>query len=250
MPKRLVSVGVGVILAASSAGSARADSSFPGFGGSWQGLHAGLNAGGGLGNTDVTSSFYLFGAIAPDSPISPEAPHFGTSGFLGGGQVGYDWQLGSFVLGAEADFSGSTVTGSRSSSGVDIEPYAFTETQKNEVSWLTTLRARAGYAVSQQWLPYVTAGFAAGGVRGSQNTTFATGVVYQSSTSTVRTGPAIGAGLDYALAPNWIARFEYVRVSLDKFGTMALEAPVGPYTKSTTFATQLNILRVGADWKF
>lgn len=92
----------------------------------WQGLYAGVHAGGG------------FGKVGPAN----------TSGLVGGAQVGYNVQLNNVVVGGEADLSASGVRNN-----------SFTE--KTRQKWLGSLRARAGYAVGNV-LPYVTGGVAMG----------------------------------------------------------------------------------------
>ena len=77
----------------------------------WTGFYFGAHAGGGWGHTDVNGSPYRAtsrgeGVIAP-SPVGVDV-----SGWLAGGQIGANYQAGSWVLGAEADVSGANLTGS------------------------------------------------------------------------------------------------------------------------------------------
>ena len=219
----------------------------------WNGFHIGLNAGGGFGNVDTSANFQgprNSGIILPDSPLSPENHHFGTSGFIGGGQFGYDTMIGGLVVGAVVDFSGSTINGTYSASGVDSTgPTPFTETQKSQLDWLSTLRARFGYEVVPGWLPYITGGLAFGKFEGSERLT-GIGTTYQSTTSTIRTGGVVGAGLDYRIMPNWTVGLEYLHASFGKFGTPAPSQQVLSFTHNTTFEPELNIIRVGFDWHF
>ena len=94
----------------------------------WGGVYAGLNLGYGWGK--VTNS----GA--------------NPSGILGGGQVGYNWQSGPFVYGAEADLQGSNANDTFAS-------------WKFSNPWFGTLRGRAGYAFNNI-LVYGTLGLAIG----------------------------------------------------------------------------------------
>ncbi|GGH28550.1 porin [Alsobacter metallidurans] len=90
----------------------------------WQGLYAGVHAGGGFGKAGPTN----------------------TSGLVAGGQVGYNLQMNNFVAGVEADLSAS---------GIRNNSY----TDKTRQKWLGSARARVGYAVGNV-LPYVTGGVA------------------------------------------------------------------------------------------
>src|SRR5216683_213363 len=56
----------------------------------WTGFYAGVNAGYGWANVGVAGASNNL------------------SGFIGGGQLGYNWQIGAFVIGVEGDFQGST----------------------------------------------------------------------------------------------------------------------------------------------
>ena len=66
----------------------------------WQGLYLGVNAGYGWGN-DNAASFSAFGGSS--GAINP-------SGWFGGGQVGYNAQFNSLVLGLEADLQGADIS--------------------------------------------------------------------------------------------------------------------------------------------
>jgi outer membrane immunogenic protein len=103
---------------------------------------------------------------------------FQSSGFIGGGTLGYNWQVGTFVYGLETDFSGLT----NSTSFTQRAPLAFIsssatsalgfwETFSNRINWLWTVRPRIGLAVDCT-LVYFTAGFALAGVH---NTLASTG---------------------------------------------------------------------------
>ncbi|MER8849690.1 porin family protein, partial [Mesorhizobium australicum] len=58
----------------------------------WTGAYIGVNAGGGFGTFNLAPSGGGPGSIDLDA-----------SGFLGGVQAGYNWQVGQFVYGVEAD---------------------------------------------------------------------------------------------------------------------------------------------------
>ena len=73
----------------------------------WTGFYIGLNAGGII--TSGSRSVTLFDPVAGDFLNSsfPGGIGNGQSGFIGGGQAGYNWQTGAFVLGIVTDFDGS-----------------------------------------------------------------------------------------------------------------------------------------------
>jgi outer membrane immunogenic protein len=79
------------------------------------------------------------------------------SGGLVGGTVGFNYQLGSIVLGLEGDIDWSGISGSGSC-------VAGTLSCQTTNDWLGTARGRIGYAFNQV-LPYVTGGAAFGNLR-------------------------------------------------------------------------------------
>src|SRR5438876_10301431 len=74
----------------------------------WTGFYAGLHAGGGGGSKDEGPVPFSFGT----SLITPLPFSVGVSGWLAGGQVGANYQSGSFVIGIEAQASGANLKGS------------------------------------------------------------------------------------------------------------------------------------------
>jgi outer membrane immunogenic protein len=137
----------------------------------WTGFYAGLNLG------------YEWGKVT-NSNIDP-------SGVAGGGQIGYNWQVGQFVFGAETDLQGSAADDT-------FAPYKFSN------PWFGTLRGRAGFAINNMLL-YGTFGLAYGDLKAQF------GGLDESKTLV---GWAGGAGLEVGFAPNWSAKVEYLYMDL------------------------------------
>jgi outer membrane immunogenic protein len=124
----------------------------------WTGLYWGVNTGWvgssqyNIANTGTDSgplglgTFLAIGAIPGSIPVSH-------SGFIGGGQIGYNWQFDpSWVWGVEADFQGTTINGSAGSVSMVGPPFAgagnFTTVYKYELDDIGTFRARLGWLSS------------------------------------------------------------------------------------------------------
>ena len=137
----------------------------------WTGPYAGLNIGYEWGN--VTNS------------------GFNPSGVAGGGQIGYNWQIGQFVLGVETDIQASAADDT-------FALYKFSN------PWFGTLRGRAGYAINNVLL-YATAGLAYGGLKAEF------GNLEESKTLVGWTG---GLGLEYGFTQAWSAKVEYLYMDL------------------------------------
>ena len=91
---------------------------------------------------------------------------------------------------------------------------------------------RKGYAIDR-FMPYVTGGAAFGDVK--------TNIPGLGSESTTRAGWTVGAGAEYAFAPNWTVKAEYLFVDLGKFTCNLCGANV---------KFNENIVRAGLNYKF
>ena len=131
--------------------------------------------------------------------VGPEGSHDATGGTVGG-QVGYRWQAGTWVFGVEAqgnwaDFSGSNVSlvfpGFRNHTNVDA--FGLFTGQVGYAVNNVLLYVKGGAAVTSNSYRINTLGGALAGVTGDDT----------------RWGGTIGAGLEYAFAPNWSVGVEY-----------------------------------------
>ncbi len=205
----------------------------------WTGFYAGLNAGYGWGTTTgaTTGALPLVDNIAND-PAWGTPPGFtaaalsgvanvNQSGFVGGGQIGYNYQWSpAFVVGLEADIQGSAIGGRGGRSGIapfgpDLSGFIDTaigsSTVVAGVDWLGTVRGRVGYLVMPTLLAYGTGGLAYGGARAvaSHALGFTDDVPTVHPTfggvgrySDIRVGWTAGGGLEWMFAPNWSLKAE------------------------------------------
>ena len=123
------------------------------------------------------------------------------NGVIGGGQIGYNWQMNSLVLGVEADIQASgqkaTQTGFIGATPVTVS---------ERIRYFGTVRGRLGYAWDRTLL-YVTGGWAYTNV-GVDLTTPAG----SASANTTKSGGTVGAGIEYAFAGPWSAKLEYLYI--------------------------------------
>ncbi len=187
---------------------------------SWEGAYIGLHAGANW--QQATSN------LATYSPVSI-VTH--ANGFIGGGQIGYNWQHGTFVYGVEAD--ASWLTGTGNNKGV----------VSNRIEWLATFRGRAGMAVGDT-MAYVTGGLALGGVK---NTAVICVGCLKSETKT-RVGWTIGGGVEHMLTRNWTLAMEALYVDLGKSDTVVDVAD--PADSQSHFTNQAVIGRVKVNYKW
>jgi outer membrane immunogenic protein len=197
----------------------------------WTGFYVGLNAGavwgsGGNASTTVFANGFPIGTIdGVPATLANVFPGLGSgggnTGFIGGGQAGYNWQTGSFVFGVETDFDGTSLSRSRSAIGPTfVEPIFglndfFTANGSVKLDWLGSTRGRIGYAWDRL-LIYGTGGVAYGGASSHLDVFDAVdGFGFSSSGgSSSRVGWTVGGGLEYAFNNNWILGGEYLYYDL------------------------------------
>ncbi|HET7851091.1 MAG TPA: outer membrane protein [Pseudolabrys sp.] len=220
---------------------------------SWAGPYVGLHAGyawsadPGVGCTVSPPGSQ---SACMDGGVFLGAPDVNTKGFMGGLQLGYNWQVSNnWVFGIETDFSGMDVHDAAHFATTDPN-YANAQVA-SRYDWLGTVRGRAGFAMDRT-LIYATGGFAY--ARLSQSY-FDGNPAHSASASGVRTGWTVGAGLQYALDQNWSVKGEYLYVNLQNTNlTSVLDAGVPGFAPPTTtsfhFKNDLNIVRVGLNYRF
>jgi hypothetical protein len=91
------------------------------------GFYIGAHVGGGWLDSNSTVVTNTGAAFPPGSVSSPKA-----SGILGGGQLGWNWQIGQWVLGIEGDYSWSGMDGDNAHASTVVPPKAFSSFERIE----------------------------------------------------------------------------------------------------------------------
>ncbi len=232
----------------------------------WTGLYLGVNVGSDFvrqGNPLAISGSFFDPMTFPsaDIPTFSRASRQDRTGFIGGGQIGYNWQIGSLVLGMEADFNyigGPDYPGTATPFPVPLGPTTtFVTSGENGRHFVGTLRPRIGYSFDQL-LIYATGGLSYGdfgsGISRVGSTDAlgnATSNFTANSSDSASVGYAIGAGAEYALTSSWAVKIEYLYVDLGRTNRLLLDPNVPPglaFTART--ANRADIARVGVNYKF
>jgi high affinity Mn2+ porin len=191
----------------------------------WTGLYIGAHAGFSRGSST---------AVLNDPAATASGNVF--NGMIGGVQAGYNYRLPSGLLfGVEADvslpsyFTSNTVVSAIATPRSDVS---------EQWDYVATLRGRAGYAQGS-WLFYATGGLAFAGERFIN----AQVIGNQEKVLNTRLGWVVGGGVEYAFAPHWTARLEYL---YSQFGHADVTLPSG-----TQYASSMDLqsLRVGLNRK-
>ena len=204
---------------------------------SWTGFYLGGNLGAGWQNGTLAGST---GALLFTSNNNAT--------FVGGGQVGANYQFGSsFVVGIEGDFDWFA---NNNNSVTVVGPAGVAFQGSNNGRWLTTLTGRLGYAYDRV-LFYGKGGAAWVGSNNFTLTDAATGASASFSNNNTNTGWTAGGGLEWAFTNNWTARVEYDYVGLSN-QTFVVPAGFGTATGDIVATNNRNIqmVTVGVNYLF
>lgn len=205
----------------------------------WSGFYVGVNAGYGFSNSDNNVGAF----VAPFGFVAGSNGNGDNGGFIGGGQIGYNFQVGQIVFGVETDLQYADL---KSSSIGFIPAPGIIVTGNRGLDYFGTVRARIGFAFDRA-LIYATGGLAYGGGGGGNNFQFGGG-------DDSRVGYAVGGGVEYAFTNNLTVKLEGLYVGLDGGNNTAffvtparVATPVFGTGKSNT---EFGVVRVGMNYKF
>ena len=217
----------------------------------WTGLYVGAHLGYATGSSDWTAT--QAGSAMPSLAGSLDLFNGfngfgGTGSYLLGLQAGYNYMSPSrFVFGAEADVSfPNLLSGSQTISS----PLIGLANYQDQVEMSGTVRGRIGYAPGN-WLFYATGGFAysfdhltRAQIDGVPVGGTAAPGTDESLVMVPRFGGVVGAGVEYALTPRWMARLEYLYAD---YGSHSVNFPAGAQTFNSDLTAQT--VRVGLDYR-
>jgi outer membrane immunogenic protein len=229
----------------------------------WTGFYAGVNAG---YEWSASNSVNTLGAPVFINGLPPGGPGsialalglVGTNnlsvnqnGFIGGGQIGYNYQFASnWLVGLEADFDGvASSNGTTHAANIigvpnfPAESYSSVLSASKKLDYLGTVRGRFGYLLTPALLIFGDGGLAYGGGTFSSSfiATESLGnppyppVFGNNSSSNTKVGWTAGAGFEWMFLPNWSAKVEYLYYDL---GTVHRTLPL----------TQINLAAGGIPW--
>jgi len=185
----------------------------------WTGFYVGANLGGAWISEDfVDTSGRTFSLT--------------DSGTIGGGQLGYNYQIGNVVLGAEWMFDATSLN----------LPVAGGASAKTK--WVSTFATRFGWAWDR-WFVYGKAG---GGLVGTDITIANLMNGASVTTSNDTAGLLAGAGVEWAFAPNWTMKLEYDYLALSSLPVTSTAAAV--VADSSGGNRNLQMFTVGVNYLF
>jgi outer membrane immunogenic protein len=199
---------------------------------SWTGLYIGGNVGGAWARSDVTDVNAFAAGATPGTVTGIRK-----SGFLGGGDVGYNWQMGQFVFGLEGDGGWMDIgrqtllTGTGSNTMVGLNGAAYGD-----------VTGRIGFAWDRA-LFYAKGGYA---ILGTQNVFSTTAGFTRAGTNNNNSGYTIGGGVEYKFTPNWSAKVEYMYYDFGHDLNFSLTPPAFPFIQTL----RIDTVKFGLNYAF
>ena len=225
----------------------------------WSGFYIGGNAGYAFSTqrSEITTGLSAFNEAIVAGGGRPRFARLDQEGFTGGGQIGYNYQIGALVIGLEADAAYTDLAARRA-----IVTAGAVNTYRQDLNFLGTVRGRVGYAFDRLMI-YGTGGLAYGDV--DTRATFFSGPTQASAPAFIggRAGIDIGwtagAGVEYALPTSFSlfnsnaitlkAEALYYDLGSRNVGITNTAAGIGPGYRAN-FETNGVIARAGINFKF
>jgi outer membrane immunogenic protein len=202
----------------------------------WQGCYIGVQGGGDWGRSRHDGF--------PPGPTDL-TPYFRLSGGEAGVEYGCNYNLGpGWLIGTESDFSWTDKKGSSFDTGAGGNPTFLSTTQER---WNSTTRLRLGHTWDRT-LVYATGGVAAARVEANV-TVPGIGIFSDSHT---QWGWVAGVGAEYAFAPNWSAKLEYLHMDFSNKSFLFGNNPVlvGLNAQRSGLNLTDDLVRVGINYRF
>ncbi len=188
------------------------------------------------------------------SGVAPGSVDLNPKGGLFGGQIGYNWQTGVWVLGLEADLDWADIK----SSGAAVGPVfvlrgldSFTAAATQKIDTFGTLRARIGFTPIDRVLLFATGGLAYGHTKLDTSYGDAACILCTSGSSSAwKTGWTAGAGVEWAFQNNWTLRGEYLYYDLGAVDHVLTDPTAPGATMNARAEYHGNIVRAALNYKF
>jgi outer membrane immunogenic protein len=197
----------------------------------WTGFYLGADVGGAWALDRVSPTIADGGTFPRHNTLSP-------GGIFGGATIGYNYQIGNIVLGAEGDGGYMNIQKSKP------DVLGGTEVDHLQSGAYGDITGRLGYSFFDRALVYAKGGFAVYGGEAHTTTGIAGFTVNDTGTFT---GWTIGGGLEYKIDAAWSIKGEYQYFNFGSQNATLTGAPgVFPYKNELS----INTVKFGINYKF
>jgi len=212
----------------------------------WTGFYIGAHVGGAWTDTDWFYACSARNLLIPPCGLA-QGGHSGSS-WLAGGQVGFNYQVGRFVWGIEADFSATDIKGSNLDAAFPLQEFLHSRTD-----FIGTVAPRVGVAWDRVLL------YAKGGVAWAHDDYWLTltpnqllaGQTFVRGDAT-RVGWMVGVGIEYAFAQNWSVKAEYNYMDFGTERILVKSTGIEPTQPNfdEDIRRKILVVKVGLNYKF
>ena len=225
----------------------------------WTGFYVGAAAGAAWGQYAPRTSTVRDGYIG--APGAAAVGAAGTqlirsTGFAAGLEVGYNWQIGNLLLGAEADLQAVDLDGATNSGAIHypVRSGRYTVTSYGSIDWLFTARPRLGWVMPNNWLLYATGGLAVTQLHSNFSFVDTNRVFELGSVDALKAGYAVGGGVEAPLTDRLSVKAEYLFVDFGNTAGSVTANNLVPFYPHQTFThsagLRADILRAGLNYRF
>lgn len=206
---------------------------------SWTGCYVGGHLGAAVSQDRTTN---VFG----------QANSFSSTGFVGGGQVGCDYQFApNWVIGAEGRAAWSSL---KSTQAASVTNFATGVTVPAQFSlsndFLASATARLGYGFAPGWLVYGRGGAAWTREKVVDAFTIPRGPAVAPTATSTRTGWTVGAGAEWLFAPHWSANLEYNYYDFGRHTMTLVDVARDVTVSGMNLRDQIHTVTVGVNYRF
>jgi len=213
---------------------------------SWTGCYVGAHAGYGWGTSGWTFQHDSFWSVGRGQTINTQP-----AGGFGGGQIGFNYQAGLWLVGIEGTVAAADIRETVKSPFLPPVVYGG-DRESTKIKSLYTVAGRVGM-VWDRILVYGKGGWAGGQVELSARTDYGGGAAWSQSKS--RSGWVAGVGAEYMLTPNFILGLEYNYIDFGSQTYSALNTgPAGvgflPRDTKVKGSTHFNTVAARVSYRF
>lgn len=188
----------------------------------WTGFYAGVQIGHAWGQ-DTTKEFFSAGRVPVRSDYIYD---YSADSLVGGGHLGFNYQMGALVLGVEGDLEATNASGGFNDPGgrpgPTIDPGGIVRVKQD---WQGSVRARLGYAFDRLMV-YGSGGVSFSRFEYSYFNPFPL-VNAGEGGKFSRTGWTVGGGANYAMSDRIIVGLDYRYTDYGRFDYVARSAFLG-----------------------
>ncbi|MGJ4944502.1 outer membrane protein [Bradyrhizobium sp. HKCCYLS1011] len=206
---------------------------------SWTGCYVGGHIGAAISQDRTTN---VFGQVN----------NFSSTGFVGGGQVGCDYQFApNWVIGAEGRAAWSSLKSTHASSVTNLGTGLMVPAQFSLGNdFLASATARLGYSFAPAWLIYGRGGAAWTREKVTDAFTIPGGPAVAPTASSTRTGWTVGGGAEWIFAPHWSTNLEYNYYDFGSHTTTLVDAARNVTVSGMNLRDQIHTVTVGVNYRF